>query len=1265
MTNAVAIFSPLDRVTDEDGNPVSGAKINVYEAGTSSTIDIFSDQDLTVALPNPVICNAAGQPTSDGSATCIVYVDTTSYKLVVTDANDVLIPGMSYDAIRGADDIPNAATVALPRTPSVNKTSSYTIVTGDRGKLINASGSSTAITLPDAGSEDIGDGWEITVRHNDSTAGRTVTVRTTGGQTIGMPGQSTATSVGLTGLGHTLRFVSDGANWNVIAVAPPFMQGGHVYIKVSDRLTAPPASPTPGSRYICNGTATGAWATLSVAEHDIVESDGNGSWLKYTPGNGWMAWVDDEDVLSIYHDSAWVDKTGIDAPDESALQVLVVEHQVSDGSSGGNTQASGAGWVARTLNTTVSNTISGASADGATTVTLPAGNYLVAGWGQFVGVDHGQIRLKSTTTSKEVSSGAVVATSSGVASMLGTLVLTAEETLRFEDIATTNVVNGRGTASGASGGVEKYANVTIIKIDARQGPQGEQGPQGADGLDAAYPYQWSTLTTGDPGSGKIRGNNATIASITQIAISETASDGASLASVIESWDDSTSDNKGTLKWSKETATQNYAAFRITGAGTDQGTYWTFPVTYIGTGGTISNADDGAVVFIEKGDVGDPGTTVPDISGLTVLDTDQIVPTEDLGIFYDDSASAHKAFYIPVPNYSFTDPAFGGVGDDTTANDTAWSDFIDAGITDGKPLWVPAGIYRVTTAAKAVSVNSAKGFRLFGDGAASVIKRMNNLTSALLDLQGGAPRVEDIAFTYSNGSTAVDGNHSALRFTGCTGARSRGVHINGAWYVAHEFRNCTDGEASGCYITSAVNRALYAQATSGQSGIRFISNYIEGSSATYYGINISIATGISSVDNVIVGNVIKNVQFHGIGGYLNRTVVTGNTITNVTNAGGVGILAEEINTSRPDRSLITSNKVVSSAIGIELREAINSKVSGNLIYANHASGNVVGVYALGSIYSQITDNEIATTANSAIGILGGRTTRSATDYDASNVTVLGNRVTQSGTSTVGVQFDANSSLCHVDRAGNDIVGSAVPYAVSGSNHKLGLPQDGTYTVGDLFYASAAGTLSALAAGTSGYVVTSNGAGAAPSYQPGGGGGSLVIGTTAISGGSDGNILYRNGSVVGGLASTGSGNVVRATSPTLTTPTISGSYPLRLNSTDGTQPILIRIANVQTSAFGASSTIPLYVQNSGFHICWSVTDNASGGASNYVSFVAQATGNPAILRSEGVDTNVDLSITPKGSGVVRMGTHSALSGQTVTGYITIKDSGGTSRKLAVVS
>lgn len=51
--------------------------------------------------------------------------------------------------------------------------------------------------------------------------------------------------------------------------------------------------------------------------------------------------------------------------------------------------------------------------------------------------------------------------------------------------------------------------------------------------------------------------------------------------------------------------------------------------------------------------------------------------------------------------------------------------------------------------------------------------------------------------------------------------------------------------------------------------------------------------------------------------------------------------------------------------------------------------------------------------------------------------------------------------------------------------------------------------------------------------------------------------------------------------------------------------------------------------------------------------------------GTGTVRDLALVPGSGGYVRMGTHSAIAGETVTGYITIKDAGGTNRKLAVVS
>lgn len=74
-----------------------------------------------------------------------------------------------------------------------------------------------------------------------------------------------------------------------------------------------------------------------------------------------------------------------------------------------------------------------------------------------------------------------------------------------------------------------------------------------------------------------------------------------------------------------------------------------------------------------------------------------------------------------------------------------------------------------------------------------------------------------------------------------------------------------------------------------------------------------------------------------------------------------------------------------------------------------------------------------------------------------------------------------------------------------------------------------------------------------------------------------------------------------------------------------------------------------------------------AVNYVQVTGGIAGTPAVvtITTNGSSTDTDIAVTPKGTGVLRFGTHSALAGESVTGYITIKDSGGTTRKIAVVS
>lgn len=120
-------------------------------------------------------------------------------------------------------------------------------------------------------------------------------------------------------------------------------------------------------------------------------------------------------------------------------------------------------------------------------------------------------------------------------------------------------------------------------------------------------YSWDAGTAdADPGAGKLRVNNATISSATELYINETGANSESLSAVLATWDDSTSAVKGTLYIYKVGAPGTYAYFQIAGSITDAGTYDKFSLTYVGHNNTFAAGDNLSVLFIRNGDRGARG-----------------------------------------------------------------------------------------------------------------------------------------------------------------------------------------------------------------------------------------------------------------------------------------------------------------------------------------------------------------------------------------------------------------------------------------------------------------------------------------------------------------------------------------------------------------------------------------------------------------------------------------------------------------------------------
>src|SRR5690606_556350 len=110
---------------------------------------------------------------------------------------------------------------------------------------------------------------------------------------------------------------------------------------------------------------------------------------------------------------------------------------------------------------------------------------------------------------------------------------------------------------------------------------------------------WKTATSGDPGSGGIRGDNAAFASITALAISDLDAAGADQ----ETWIGllgaaDNAETKGLLLIQDAANPTAYMEFKVTAAAADQTGYWTVAVTPVAT--TIADtgllADDTGVAI---------------------------------------------------------------------------------------------------------------------------------------------------------------------------------------------------------------------------------------------------------------------------------------------------------------------------------------------------------------------------------------------------------------------------------------------------------------------------------------------------------------------------------------------------------------------------------------------------------------------------------------------------------------------------------------------
>lgn len=1110
MTDSITVFTPGWRLTDDSDNPVSGGTLEFYNAGTSTPRTVYTDYGLSTALGTSASTDSSGYPVNGSGTKTLIYTGSTAFKIIAKNALGTTL--WTHDNIKGALDTSGFGSGGADSGLHVtSKATDFSVATDESGYVYNCdtSGGTFAATLPS--SVTVGNGFRIWIRHAGGTG--KVKIAPTGGQDIAVSG-GTADAFSLTGVGHTVELIADGAGWVIVSEIPPLIGSNMSHIVVADRLATPPANPASGARYIIAGTPLGAWAADGFAEHDVAEANGQGGWTRYIPPEncGWVAFVQSDATMTQFQGTAWVDWSNITEPDESPLKYVVIAHTAADGTNGG-VPATGA-WTLYPAATEVVNTL-GTTFSTGVIANVPAGSYAIDASIAFLQTNTAQIRIRSSdgtiiygTNAHSNSGGGYAGASSSINSIL---VLAAQADLTVEYVAASAAgsTGGLGLVNPQSGNVETYGYVRLLSIQARQGPKGDPGDQGATGA-VGYNYKWSTATASvDPTNGYVALNNATAASATLLKVSQTDRNAIDLTSAIASWDDSTSASRARVRIVGEVNPAKFVEFVITGAGTDQGAWWSFPITVISSG-TAFSADDSVSVDVgpvgDKGDQGIPGTTVPDISGLT----EDTAPSDesDWLITYDTSAGGHKK--AKPKNVGFTQAGagavmrtmqskfrdvvslkdFGAAGDGSNCDTAISAALTYAGtLGTGLSIYLPTGSYRYSNFTVTKS-----GLILFGDGPQATSLIATAATGNTITFDGSAALKEGCGLqglTIVNDTTRTSGAY--VHFKQTQRNRLIDVEMTGA-YVGVQHGSSGENPV-GTYRT-VITRLTRTRITSSSHGV------------------VAYPTSALYVDG--------DCQFNGVTGNASAAIYLPENIDGVALRPGVscethdyGILATPSSGSLAN---VYINGVVFDRVETPISVAPTSTGSINGLYINNiltdgpvgsGNGNCIDITQSGSTSIsrvQIADCNFSNARQKLINVSGVVTDISITDnigtgggaktantYPAidfnsgasTNVVITGNKF--AGTHNYGLDGFASTTNVVVG-PNNFISNSTGAYDNMGSasstrflllSSSLILDHVGN-TQGNVLYRGSS-SWSVLAPGTSGQFLKTSGAGADPAWE----------------------------------------------------------------------------------------------------------------------------------------------------------------------------------------
>jgi len=210
------------------------------------------------------------------------------------------------------------------------------------------------------------------------------------------------------------------------------------------------------------------------------------------------------------------------------------------------------------------------------------------------------------STDNYVDQVATVAASATAAANSATAAATSATTASTSaSTASTQATNSSNSATSSASSATSSASSATAAATSEANAEASAGA-------LAWKYTFSNSTTmGDPGTGTLRFNHATIGSVTQLAFDATSADSGNpdVSDLIASIDDGTnSTHEGYIFVRKSGTPATFAAFNVTNAITDSTGWLSVPVTTAASNGTISNSDTLYISFARSGNVGAQGAT---------------------------------------------------------------------------------------------------------------------------------------------------------------------------------------------------------------------------------------------------------------------------------------------------------------------------------------------------------------------------------------------------------------------------------------------------------------------------------------------------------------------------------------------------------------------------------------------------------------------------------------------------------------------------------